>query len=76
MRWAQLVCNTTDSLSDENKYLGRVFWKNNYIEDFIWRNIHRTIITTEAKDTATLMTKATQAYLRTSRASYNPSISA
>ena len=74
--WAELVCNTTDSLSDENKYLDRVFWKNNYIEDFIRRNIHRPITTTEAKDTVTPMTKATQAYLRTSRASYNPSISA
>ena len=67
--WAELVCNTTDSLSDENKYLDRVFWKNNYIEDFIRRNIHRPITTTE-------LPKATQAYLRTSRASYNPSISA
>ena len=26
----QLVCNTTDNLSDENKYLYRVFLKNNY----------------------------------------------
>ena len=29
-RGAQLVCNTPDSLRDENKYLERVFHKNNY----------------------------------------------
>ena len=34
-RRAQLVCNTTDSLSDENKYLHRVFSKNNYNEELI-----------------------------------------
>ena len=33
-RRAQLVCNTPDSLSDENKYLRRVFDKNNYKDDF------------------------------------------
>ena len=48
---AQLVCNTTDSLSDENKYLDRVFSKNNYNEDFIQRNTHRPTTTTEANDT-------------------------
>ena len=40
-RRAQLVCNTTNSLSDENKYLDRVFSKKNYNEDFIQRNTHR-----------------------------------
>ena len=49
-RRAQLVCNTTDSLSDENKYLNRVFSKNNYNEDFIQRNTHRPTTTTEAND--------------------------
>ena len=48
---AQLVCNTTDSLSDENKYLDRVFSKNNYNEDFIQRNTHRPTTSTEANDT-------------------------
>ena len=38
---AQLVCNTPDSLSDGNKYLRRVFDKNNYNDDFIRRNAHR-----------------------------------
>ena len=37
---AQLVCNTTDSLSDENKYLDHVFSKNNFNEDFIRRLEH------------------------------------
>ena len=38
-RRAQLVCDTPDSLSDENKYLERVFIKNDYDADFIRRNI-------------------------------------
>ena len=29
-RWAQLVCDTPDSLGDKNRYLERVFDKNNY----------------------------------------------
>ena len=33
-RRAQLVCDTPDSLRDENRYLERVFHKNNY-NDFI-----------------------------------------
>ena len=32
-RWAQLVCDTTASLSDENKYFDRIFYKNNYNAD-------------------------------------------
>ena len=40
-RRAQLVCDTPDSLRDENKYLERVFHKNNYNADFIRRNIYR-----------------------------------
>ena len=40
-RRAQLVCNTPDSLCDENKYLERVFTKNNYNADFIRQNIYR-----------------------------------
>ena len=78
-RRAQLVFNSSDSLSDENKFLGRVFSKNNYTEDFIRRNTHRpTTTTTEANDNATPTTTATIPYLkgiilRTSRASYNHS---
>ena len=57
-RRAQLVYNTTDSLSDENKYLIRVFSKNNYNEDFIQRTT-TTTTTTEANDNATPTTTAT-----------------
>ena len=61
-RRAQLVCNTTDSLSDENKYLDRVFSKNNYNEDFIQRNTHRPT-TTEPNNNVTLTTTATIPYI-------------
>ena len=37
----QLVCDTLDSLRDENRYLERVFHKNNYNADFVKRNIYR-----------------------------------
>jgi len=39
-RRAQLVCDTPDSLRDENRYLERVFHKNNYNADFIRPNIY------------------------------------
>ena len=58
-RRAQLVCNTTDSLSDENKYL-----ENNYNEDFIQCNTHRSATTTEANDNATPSTTATIPYTK------------
>ena len=41
MRRARLVCDTPDSLRDENRYLERVFHKNNYNADFIERNNYR-----------------------------------
>ena len=43
-RRAQLVCVTPDSLRDENRYLERVFHKNNYNTDFIRRNIYRPTV--------------------------------
>ena len=52
-RRAQLVCNTTDSLSDENKYL-----------NFIRRNTHGPTTTTEANDNATHTTTATIPYIK------------
>ena len=63
-RRAQLVCNTTDSLSDENKYLNRIFLKNNYNKDFIQRNTHRPTTTTKANDNATPTTTATIPYIK------------
>ena len=46
-RRAQLVCNTPDSLSDENKYPRLVFDKSNYNYDFIRRNAYRPTETTQ-----------------------------
>ena len=61
---AQLVCDTTDSLSDENKYLDRVFYKNNYNADFVRRNTHRTTETTETNKNPTSVTTATIPYIK------------
>ena len=63
-RRAQLRCNTTDSLSDENKYLDHVFSKNNYNEDFIKRNTYRPTTTTEANANTTPTTTATIPYVK------------
>ena len=63
-RRAQLVCDTTDSLSDENKYLDRVFYKNNYNADFVRRNTHRTTETTETNKNPTSVTTATIPYIK------------
>ncbi|PFX21776.1 hypothetical protein AWC38_SpisGene13730 [Stylophora pistillata] len=63
-RRAQLVCDSTDSLSDENRYLHRVCKKSNYNNDFIRRNTHRPTITTETNDTATPTTTATIPYIK------------
>ena len=60
-RRAQLVCDTTDSLSDENKYLDRIFYKNNYNADFVRRNTHRT---TETNKNPTSVTTATIPYIK------------
>ena len=40
-RRAQLVCDSTDSLTDESKYLDNVFSKNNYNPDFVKRNVYK-----------------------------------
>ena len=40
-RRAQLVCDTPDSLRDENRYLERVFYKNEYNADFFRGNIYQ-----------------------------------
>ena len=43
-RRAQLVCDSTDSLTDETNYLNNVFSKNNYNADFIRRNTYKPYI--------------------------------
>ena len=40
-RLAQLVCDSTDSLTDETKYLDNVFSKNNYNPGFVKRNVYK-----------------------------------
>ena len=62
-RRAQLDCNTPDSLSDENKYLRRVF-DNNYNDDFIRRNAHPPTETTETNANSTPTTTATIPYIK------------
>ena len=54
-RRAQLVCDSTDSLTDESKYLDNVFSKNNYNLDFVKRNVYKNNepITTNAKPVTT-----------------------
>ena len=61
---AQLVYNTIDSFSDENKYLDCVFSKNNNNEDFVQRNTHRSTTTTEDSDNTTPTTTATIPYIK------------
>ena len=40
-RRAQLVCDSPDSLADENNYLNNVFNKNNYNKDFVRHNTYK-----------------------------------
>ena len=40
-RQAQLVCDSTDSLTDETNYVNNVFRKKNYNADFIRRNTYK-----------------------------------
>ena len=61
-RRAQLVCDLTDSLTNESKYLDNVFSKNNYNPDFVKRNVYKNNEpnTTNAKP----VTTATIPYIR------------
>ena len=70
-RRVQLVCDTTDSLSDENKYLDRVFYKNNHNADCVRRNTHRTTESTETKRNPTSVTTATIPYIARILQPYN-----
>ena len=40
-RRAQLVCDSTNSLTNESKYLDNVFSNNNYNPDFVKRNVYK-----------------------------------
>ena len=78
-RRAQLVCDTPDSLRDENKYLERVFLKNNYNADFIRRNIYRPTNADATNQNLTHVTTVTIPYIRAlprpSHGSYSPTTS-
>ena len=63
-RRAQLVCDTPDSLRDENKYLKRVFMKNNYNADFIRRNIYRPTNADATNQNLTHVTTVTIPYIK------------
>ena len=79
-RRAQLVWDTPDSLRDENKYLERVFHKNNYNADFIRRNIYRPTEADATTGTRDLLLQwlylILRALLRPSHRSYSPTTSA
>ena len=59
---AQLVCNTTDSLSHEKKYLNCIFSKNNDNDDFIWWNTHHPMASQSANMNWTLCTQLTTTF--------------
>jgi len=63
-RRAQLVCDTPNSLRDENKYLERVFQKNNYNADFIKRNIYLPSEADETNRNPTPVTTVTIPYIK------------
>ena len=63
-RRAQLVCDTPDSLRDENRYLERVFHKNNYNADFIKRNIYRPTEADATNRSPTPLTTVTIPYIK------------
>ena len=63
-RRAQLICDTPDRLRDENKYLKRVFIKNNYNADFIRRNIYRPTEADATNQNLTHVTTVTIPYIK------------
>ena len=63
-RRAQLVFDTPDSLRDENKYLDRVFHKNNYNAYFIRRNIYRPTEADATDRNPTPVTTVTIPYIK------------
>ena len=79
-RRAQLVCDTPDSLRDENRYLERVLHKNNHnAADFIRRKIYQPIKADATNRNPTPVTTVTIPYisalLRPSHGSYSPTTS-
>ena len=63
-RRAQLVCDSPDSLTDENKYLDNVFNKNNYNRDFIRHNTYRNSEPKATNTNETPVTNSTIPYIK------------
>ena len=63
-RRAQLVCDTPDSLWDENRYLKCVFHKNNYNADFIKWNIYPPTEADTTNRNPTPLTTVTIPYIK------------
>ena len=63
-RRAQLVCDSPDSLADENNYLDNVFNKNNYNKDFFRRNTYKNTGPNVTNNNATLVTTVTIPYVK------------
>ena len=61
-RRAQLVCDSTDSLTDETNYLNNVFSKNNYNADFVRRNTYKPAEHNATNANPTPVTTATLPY--------------
>jgi len=58
------VYDTPNSLRDENKYLERVFQKNNYNADLTKRNIYRPSEADETNRNPTPVTTVTILYIK------------
>ena len=63
-RRAQLVCDSTDSLTDEANYLNNVFSKNNYNADFVRRNMYKPAEHNATNTDPTPVTTATIPYIK------------
>ena len=63
-RRAQLVCDSPDSLADENNYLNNVFNKNNYNKDFVRRNTYKNTEPNVTNNNTTPVTTVTIPYVK------------
>ena len=75
-RSAQLVCDSPDSLTDENKYLDNVFNKNNYNWDFLTETPNQTLRTLTGQLSLLQPYLTSKGLLKLSHESYNPTTSA
>ena len=63
-RRAQLVCDSPDSLADENNYLDNVFIKNYNNKDFVRRNTYKNTGPNVTNNNATPVTTVTIPYVK------------